>query len=199
MWLRDRLFHPFRSGGRSSRWEPVFLDLTYRPLGRVGLAALPGQQDPLALSPLSRVSFLGGQFGSKILDFQTLGGLDRSVTSRTKKTISTKAIQARAGDDRMRRSSHVRNQALDRAMEKSELRRRTPHDMRHTHATLRLSKGDSLAEVSKEMGHSSSEITYKTYYKWLPSESRTDIDELDNTQPSPTSHKKGANHYWLTP
>ena len=64
-------------------------------------------------------------------------------------------------------------------MEKSKLRRRTPHDMRHTYATLRLSKGDSLAEVSKEMGHSTPDITYKTYYKWLPKESRSDIDELD--------------------
>jgi integrase len=74
----------------------------------------------------------------------------------------------------------------NRAMEKSGLRRRTPHDMRHTYATLRLSKGDSLAEVSKEMGHSSSDITYRTYYKWLPKESLTDIDELDNPQPSAT-------------
>ena len=62
---------------------------------------------------------------------------------------------------------------------KSELRRRTPHDMRHTYATLRLSKGDSLAEVSKEMGHGSPDITYRTYYKWMPTESRSDIDELD--------------------
>jgi integrase len=51
--------------------------------------------------------------------------------------------------------------------------------MRHTYATLRLSKGDSLAEVSKEMGHRSPDITYKTYYKWLPKESRSNIDELD--------------------
>jgi integrase len=64
-------------------------------------------------------------------------------------------------------------------MEKSGLGRRTPHDMRHTYATLRLSKGDSLAEVSKEMGHSTTDITYRTYYKWLPKESRSDIDELD--------------------
>ncbi len=64
-------------------------------------------------------------------------------------------------------------------MEKSKLRRRTPHDMRHTYATLRLSKGDPLPEVSKEMGHASTDITYKTYYKWLPKESTTDIDELD--------------------
>jgi integrase len=73
----------------------------------------------------------------------------------------------------------------NRAMDRSELRRRTPHDMRHTYATLRLSKGDSLAEVSKEMGHSTTEITYRTYYKWLPKESRSDIDELD-TQPHAT-------------
>jgi len=38
-------------------------------------------------------------------------------------------------------------------MEKSELRRRTPHYMGHDYATLRLSKGDFLAQVSKEMGH----------------------------------------------
>jgi integrase len=61
----------------------------------------------------------------------------------------------------------------------SGLSRRTPHDMRHTYATLRLSKGDSLAEVSKEMGHGNTDLTYKTYYKWLPKESRTNIDELD--------------------
>jgi len=67
----------------------------------------------------------------------------------------------------------------NRAMEKSGLRRRTPHDMRHTYATLRLSKGDSLAEVSKEMGHATTDITYRTYYKWLPKESRSNIDELD--------------------
>ncbi|MGV8080315.1 MAG: hypothetical protein AB2L22_09685 [Syntrophales bacterium] len=52
--------------------------------------------------------------------------------------------------------------------------------MRHTYATLRLSKGDPLAEVSKEMGHGTPIITYRTYYKWLPSESRTNIDELDS-------------------
>lgn len=67
----------------------------------------------------------------------------------------------------------------NRAMELSGLRRRTPHDMRHTYATLRLSKGDSLAEVSKEMGHATTSITYSTYYKWLPKESRSNIDELD--------------------
>lgn len=67
----------------------------------------------------------------------------------------------------------------NKVMDKSQLQRRTPHDMRHTYATLRLSKGDSLAEVSKEMGHGSPDITYRTYSKWMPKLSVSDIDELD--------------------
>lgn len=82
--------------------------------------------------------------------------------------------------------SHFVNRVWNRAVVKAVRRRRTPHDMRHTYATLRLSKGDSLAEVSKEMGHGSTGITYRTYYKWLPEESRSDIDELDFMQPTAT-------------
>jgi integrase len=82
------------------------------------------------------------------------------------------------------------NRVWNKAVLKSGLSRRTPHDMRHTYATLRLSKGDSLAEVSKEMGHRSPEITYKTYYKWLPEVSSSNINELDggtySTQKSAT-------------
>jgi integrase len=36
----------------------------------------------------------------------------------------------------------------NRSLEISGLRRRTTHDMRHSYATLRLSKGDNLAEVA---------------------------------------------------
>lgn len=51
--------------------------------------------------------------------------------------------------------------------------------MRHTYATLRLSAGHPIAEVSKEMGHSNPTITYRTYYEFLPKESTSDIDILD--------------------
>ena len=84
----------------------------------------------------------------------------------------------------------------NKANEKAKMIRRTPHDMRHTYATLRLSKGDSLAEVSKEMGHSTPNLTYTTYYKWLPQESISNIDELDDgwgnkVQPSaPYTHPR---------
>lgn len=65
------------------------------------------------------------------------------------------------------------------ALEEAELPHRTPHDMRHTYATLRLSVGHPIAEVSKEMGHSTPNITYRTYYEFLPKESTSDIDILD--------------------
>ena len=93
------------------------------------------------------------------------------------------------------------NRVWNKVMLKSELRRRTPHDMRHTWFTLRLSNGDPLHEVSKEGGHGSPELTYRTYYKWLPNESRTDIDALDNRENNATKRnlyatkmKKGLNN-----
>ena len=43
-----------------------------------------------------------------------------------------------------------------------------------------LSKGDPLAEVAKEMGHNSAQITFDTYDKWLPQESWSNINELDD-------------------
>jgi len=80
----------------------------------------------------------------------------------------------------------------NKAQENTELRRRTPHDMRHTYATLRLLRGHSLSEVSKEMGHASVEITFRTYFKWLPKESHSNIDELDGGN-EVKERKPGAN------
>jgi integrase len=46
------------------------------------------------------------------------------------------------------------------------------------------------------MGHGSPDITYRTYYTWLPQESRSDIDELDGADasgrnPDATRKEKG--------
>lgn len=64
-------------------------------------------------------------------------------------------------------------------MIKSKLQRRTPHDMRHTYVTMRLSMGHSIQEVAKEVGHSTPIITYRIYFHWIPAMSTSDIDELD--------------------
>jgi hypothetical protein len=67
----------------------------------------------------------------------------------------------------------------NRTVESSGFRCRTPHDLRHTYAKLRLSMGHPLPEVSKEMGHSTTRLTYETYCKWLPSEASSGISEID--------------------
>ena len=52
--------------------------------------------------------------------------------------------------------------------EKAELRHRSPHDMRHTFATLSLLEGAQLAYVSKQLGHADKAITLRVYTHWLP-------------------------------
>ena len=49
-----------------------------------------------------------------------------------------------------------------------------------------------MAEVSKEMGHGSADITFRTYYKWLPKESKTNIDTLDGKVKAATKRNPGA-------
>jgi integrase len=42
------------------------------------------------------------------------------------------------------------------------------HDLRHTHATLLLSRGESIKAVSKRLGHSKADITLRVYAHCLP-------------------------------
>ncbi len=75
--------------------------------------------------------------------------------------------------------SSIHRDFWSKAVKKAGLEGRRLHDARHTYATLRLLAGHPLAEVAKEMGHSSSNITYQTYFNFIPDASTTDIDELD--------------------
>ena len=67
-------------------------------------------------------------------------------------------------------------------LKKAGMSHRGTHAMRHTYATLRLSSGDPIAEVSKELGHSKPETTFKIYFEWMPKESKTDLAELDRAE-----------------
>jgi integrase len=44
------------------------------------------------------------------------------------------------------------------------------HDLRHTHASLLLSKGQSLRAVSQRLGHSNPALTLRVYAHCLPSD-----------------------------
>ena len=66
-----------------------------------------------------------------------------------------------------------------RALKKANLRKIRVHDLRHTYATLRISKGDNIADVSKQLGHHSVKFTMDVYYHWVPGGSKAEVDGLD--------------------
>ena len=65
-------------------------------------------------------------------------------------------------------------------LKKAKLRQIRIHDARHTYATLRISKGDNIADVSKQLGHYSVRLTMDVYYHWLPGNKKSEVDALDD-------------------
>ncbi len=69
---------------------------------------------------------------------------------------------------------------FNRILEKANLRRIRIHDTRHTYGTLRISKGDNIADVSKQLGHGSVKLTLDVYYHWMPGNKKSEVDGLDD-------------------
>jgi integrase len=75
-----------------------------------------------------------------------------------------------------------RRRVFNKALKKAKLRTIRIHDLRHTYATLRISKGDNIADVSKQLGHHSVKLTLDTYYHWIPGKKKSEVDELDDIE-----------------
>jgi integrase len=75
-----------------------------------------------------------------------------------------------------------RRRVFTKALEKTKLRQIRIHDLRHTYATLRISKGDNIADVSNQLGHFSETFTMKIYYYWMPGKKKAEVDELDDQE-----------------
>lgn len=73
-----------------------------------------------------------------------------------------------------------RKRNFARILAASELRRFRIHDLRHTYATLRIAKGDNLADVSCQLGHHSVAFTLNIYYHWLPGGKKSEVSGLDS-------------------
>jgi integrase len=56
----------------------------------------------------------------------------------------------------------------DRTWAKAKLKRLTPHDCRHTYASLMIAAGVNAKALSSYMGHSSIQITYDRYGHLMP-------------------------------
>ncbi len=69
-----------------------------------------------------------------------------------------------------------------KALKKAGLRKIRIHDLRHSYATLRISKGDNIADVSNQLGHFSETFTMKIYYHWMPGKKKSEVDELDDQE-----------------
>jgi integrase len=86
-----------------------------------------------------------------------------------------------------------------KALKKAGLREVRIHDCRHTYATMRISKGDNIADVSKQLGHHSVKLTMDVYYHWMPGKKKSEVDELDTLRPdAPYTHPDGHKIKGLT-
>ena len=66
------------------------------------------------------------------------------------------------------------------------------HDLRHSYATIRLSRGHNLGDCSYQMGHSSIKITFDTYTHWIPGRFQNEVDDLDMHPNAPYPHPEKA-------
>jgi len=86
-----------------------------------------------------------------------------------------------------------RRRVFNRALRKAGLRRIRIHDLRHTYATLRIAKGDNIADVSGQLGHADATVTLKVYYHWLPGGKKSEVDALDSLGIQKQQGKKTQN------
>jgi integrase len=75
--------------------------------------------------------------------------------------------------------------SVRRACMAARLRTRSPHDLRHTYATLLLMDHYSPAYVQKQLGHHSISMTVDIYGHWIPGEGKKD---LTKTLRGPQTH-----------
>jgi integrase len=101
-------------------------------------------------------------------------------------------------------AGNLRGRIHYKACEKARLRRVRIHDIRHSYATIRISRGHNIADVSRQLGHASIKITVDTYYHWIPNQHIGEVTELDevernNPQPIRNLKEKGPTAVPLTP
>ncbi|MEJ5359448.1 MAG: site-specific integrase [Desulfobacterales bacterium] len=83
--------------------------------------------------------------------------------------------------------SHFINRVFTPALQTAGLRRIRVHDLRHTYATLRIKKGDNLADVAGQLGHHSVKVTLDVYSHWLPGQQKAQVDALDSLLALPSA------------
>jgi integrase len=91
----------------------------------------------------------------------------RKISKKSKYIFLTK-------DGTRMNPDHYRDVVWKKALEKAGLEYRPPIQTRHTFATMMLSSGEDIGWVQAMMGHSSLQMIYTRYYKWVPKKTRND-------------------------
>lgn len=85
-----------------------------------------------------------------------------------------------------------RRRVFSKALKKAGVRRIRIHDLRHTYATLRLSKGDNIIDVANQLGDDVTTVL-KVYAHWMPGKKKHEVDELDTLGDETSSDSVKAN------
>ncbi len=74
-----------------------------------------------------------------------------------------------------------RRKRFEAMLEKAEVKKVRPHDIRHTFASLLLMAGQNVLYVQKQLGHSDARMTLEVYSHYLPQEENNvkGVDVLD--------------------
>lgn len=61
-----------------------------------------------------------------------------------------------------------------------QIKRRRPYQTRHTTATLWLASGENPEWIARQMGHSSTEMLFTVYSRYVPNLTRNDGSAFEN-------------------
>jgi len=78
-------------------------------------------------------------------------------------------------------SDNWRRRIFNEVLKKAGLRKIRIHDMRHTYATLRLSKGDNVVDVANQLGDNQ-KVVLDIYSHWMPGKKKDEVDALDDPE-----------------
>jgi len=74
--------------------------------------------------------------------------------------------------------TNLRERVWRPALRRAGLRYRTMYQTRHTFATLALSSGEDIGWVARMLGHTSTEMVIRRYYRFVPNLTRRDGSAL---------------------
>jgi len=93
-------------------------------------------------------------------------------------SISPWVFPALTNPEKPMNDAWLRDRVWRPLLEKAEVRHLRIHDARHTYASLMLRRGVPIAYVSKQLGHSSIQVTVDLYGHFVPGADRHHVEGL---------------------